>query len=418
MSTATASAAGKPDATLMRVLLALSIAHLLNDTLQAVIPALYPILKGGFGLTFTQIGAITFTYQLTGSLLQPVVGNYTDRRPLPYSLPIGMTFTFVGLTLFGLATDYRTLILAAMFSGTGSAIFHPEASRLARLASGGRYGFAQSLFQVGGNFGTALGPLLIAIIVAPRTRTHVLWFLLVALGGIFLLSRLSRWYSQHLDLARAKKRVSPPAPLPLPRRQVITALIVLGVLIFSKYFYLASLTNYYTFYLIHRFGVSVQNAQFALFAFLFAVAAGTIIGGPVGDRWGRKYVIWISILGAAPFTLLLPFTGLALTLVLSMVIGFILASEFSAILVYATELVPGKVGFISGLFFGFAFGVAAIASALMGKVADQTSIETVFRVCAYLPLLGIVAVFLPNLHALNSPAPVDGRSLTRDSAAD
>jgi MFS transporter, FSR family, fosmidomycin resistance protein len=387
------------DETAMRVLAALSLAHLLNDTLQALLPALYPLLKTTFGLSFTQIGLITFTYQLTGSLLQPLVGNYTDRRPLPYSLAWGMGFTLVGLVLFASASRFPTLILAALVTGTGSAIFHPEASRLARLASGGRHGFAQAFFQVGGNLGTSLGPLAAASVIVPRGQAHLLWFTLLALAGIILLARLGTWYRAHLTAARVRpNRGAFQARHALSPRQVWLAFGVLGVLIFSKYFYLASMTNYYTFYLIDRFGVSVQRAQIFLFVFLFAVAAGTIIGGPVGDRIGRKYVIWASILGVAPFTLALPFLNLTGTVVLSAIIGVVLASAFSAILVYGQELMPGKVGTIAGLFFGFAFGMAGIGSALLGKLADHTSITYVFQVCSFLPLIGVVTAFLPDLH--------------------
>ncbi len=401
MPVSPAAADTRADPTVLRVLFALSVSHLLNDVLQAVIPALYPLFKDSYGLTFSQIGLITFTFQLSGSILQPIVGNYTDKRPLPYSLAVGMTCTLAGIVLFSQATRFGTLVLAAGLTGTGSAVFHPEASRLARLASGGRHGFAQSLFQVGGNFGTSLGPLLAAWIVVPHGQGHVLWFSILAIAGILLLARLGAWYRSHLDLARKRPGALKPPPPAFPRRTVVLALAVLAVLIFSKYFYLASLTNYYTFYLIHRFALSVQEAQYCLFAFLFAVAAGTIIGGPVGDRIGRKYVIWASILGIAPFTLALPYVGLPATVILSVVIGVVMASAFSAILVYATELVPGKVGMIAGLFFGFAFGMAGIASALLGKLADHTSIEFVYQVCAYLPLLGIVTVFLPDLRKLN-----------------
>ena len=386
------------DQTALRVLVALSVAHLLNDTLQSVIPALYPLLKDSFGLSFTQIGMITFTYQLTGSVLQPLVGGYTDRRPKPYSLACGMGFTLVGLLLFARAAQFNTLVLAAGLTGTGSAIFHPEASRLARLASGGRHGFAQALFQVGGNLGSSLGPLFAALVIVPRGQTHVLWATLLALGGIWLLARLGTWYRDHLA-ARPHGRTGSAAHSsgPLSRRGVALALAVLVALIFSKYVYLVSLSSYYTFYLIERFGVSVQQAQIYLFVFLFAVAAGTIVGGPVGDRIGRKYVIWVSILGVAPFTILLPHTGLVGTVLLTVIIGVVLASAFSAILVFAQELVPGKVGMIAGLFFGLAFGIAGIGSALLGKLADHTSIEYVFHVCSYLPLIGFVAAFLPDI---------------------
>ncbi len=380
----------------MRVLVALSFAHLLNDTIQAVLPAMYPLLKAAYHLSFTQIGMITFGFQVTASVLQPLVGRYTDRRPLPYSLPWGMGLTLIGIILLAAANSYAWLLVASVLIGMGSAIFHPEASRLARLASGGRHGFAQSLFQVGGNLGSSLGPLAAALIVVPRGQAHVLWFSVLAGLAIVLLTRIGGWYQRHLGQERAAASVPHPVPSTgLSRPQVLRAVIVLGVLIFSKYIYLASLTSYYTFYLISRFGVSIQHAQLYLFAFLFAVAAGTIIGGPVGDRFGRKVVIWISILGVAPFSLALPHVGLIPTAVLSVVIGLILASAFSAILVYAQELVPGKVGLIAGLFFGFAFGIAGIGSAALGKLADLTSIEYVFQVCSYLPLLGLTTVLLP-----------------------
>lgn len=382
----------------MRVLAGLSLAHLLNDTLQALLPSLYPLLKDSYHLSFAQIGLITFTYQLTGSLLQPVVGTYTDRRPMPFSLACGMGFTLTGIVLFAWATTFPMLILAALVTGTGSAIFHPEASRLARLASGGKHGFAQAFFQVGGNLGTSLGPLAAALVVVPHGQRHLLWFTLLALGGIVLLTRLGGWYRRHLDEVRARPRSkSAPTAQTLSPRRVALALGVLAALIFSKYFYLASMTNYYTFYLIDRFGVSVQQAQIYLFVFLFAVAAGTILGGPVGDRIGRKYVIWTSILGVAPFTLALPYVNLFGTVALSVIIGVVLASAFSAILVYGQELMPGKVGTIAGLFFGLAFGMAGIGSAAIGKLADHTSINYVFHVCSFLPLIGLVTAALPDL---------------------
>ena len=385
----------------MRVLVALSVAHLLNDVLQSLIPALYPLIKDTFALTFAQIGLITFTYQLTASVLQPIVGAFTDRWPLPQSLAGGMVFTLVGLVMFARANQYSTLVLAAGLTGTGSAIFHPEASRLARLASGGRHGFAQALFQVGGNLGSSIGPLFIALVVAPRGQTHLLWSALLAAGAIALLVWLGDWYRQHLDGARHRTSMGLPQPLtspaPLARGRIAFVLAVLGVLILSKYFYLAAMTSYYTFYLIERFGITVPAAQIYLFVFLFAVAAGTIIGGPVGDRIGRRKVIWASILGVAPFTLVLPYTGLHGTVALSIVIGVVLASAFSAILVYAQELMPGRVGFVAGLFFGLAFGMAGIGSALLGWLADLTNIEYVFRVAGYLPLLGLLAVCLPDL---------------------
>jgi len=399
MPPSTAPTPPAADTQAMRVLVALSVAHLLNDVLQSLIPALYPLVKDTFALSFAQIGLITFTYQLTASVLQPLVGAFTDRRPLPQSLAGGMVFTLVGLVLFARATQYSTLVFAAGLTGTGSAIFHPEASRLARLASGGRHGFAQALFQVGGNLGSSIGPLFIALVVAPRGQAHLLWSTVLALGAIVLLIRLGDWYRQHLnDVRRRTAAAAPKAPpAPLPRGRVALALGVLGVLILSKYFYLAAMTSYYTFYLIARFGVTVPAAQVYLFVFLFAVAAGTIIGGPVGDRIGRRKVIWASILGVAPFTLALPYTGLFGTAALSVVIGVVLASAFSAILVYAQELLPGRVGFVAGLFFGLAFGMAGIGSALLGRLADLTNIEYVFRVAGYLPLLGLLAVCLPDL---------------------
>ncbi|MBL9211959.1 MAG: MFS transporter [Opitutaceae bacterium] len=405
MSSTTAPTPAAADSGALRVLVALSVAHLLNDVLQALIPALYPLIKDTFALSFAQIGLITFTYQLTASVLQPLVGAFTDRRPLPQSLAGGMVFTLVGLVLFARATQYSTLVVAAGLTGTGSAIFHPEASRLARLASGGRHGFAQALFQVGGNLGSSIGPLFIALIVAPRGQAHLLWSTVLALGAIVLLVRLGDWYRQHLNDVRRRSPAAAlrPPPGPLPRGRVALVLGVLGVLILSKYFYLAAMTSYYTFYLIARFGVSVPAAQVYLFVFLFAVAAGTIIGGPVGDRIGRRKVIWASILGVAPFTLALPYTGLAGTVALSVVIGVVLASAFSAILVYAQELLPGRVGFVAGLFFGLAFGMAGIGSALLGRLADLTNIEYVFRVAGYLPLLGLLAVCLPDLRHEAAP---------------
>lgn len=386
------------EATVLPVLIALSCSHLLNDTIQSLIPAIYPVLKDSFALSFTQIGLITFVFQLTASLLQPLVGIYTDRRPQPYSLACGMGITLLGLVLLSQAHSFAMILVASALVGTGSSIFHPEASRLARMASGGKHGFAQSLFQVGGNLGSSLGPLFAAWVVVPRGQQHILWFSLLAIAGIGLLTRIGGWYQRTLVRRRTGKSTVGAEPASrLPRKKIILALLVLIGLIFSKYFYLASLSSYYTFYLISHFGVSVPHAQIYLFLFLFAVAAGTIIGGPVGDRFGRKYVIWISILGVAPFSLALPYVGLAWTAVLSVIIGLILASAFSAILVYAQELVPGKVGMIAGLFFGFAFGIAGIGSALLGKLADLTSIEYVFHVCSFLPLLGLLAAFLPDM---------------------
>ncbi len=399
---APATAAPSAKTTMLAILLAASFSHGLNDTIQAVIPAVYPMLKTRFLLDFGQIGLITLTFQLTASILQPFIGLYTDRRPLPFSLAGGMGVTLVGLALLARAASFPAVLVAAGLVGAGSAVFHPEASRVARMASGGKHGLAQSVFQVGGNAGSALGPLLAAVIVVPRGQAHIAWFCLLALLGIVVLAGVGRWYRDTLRVNAAPPRaagVRAPEPgaiaLTLPTGRVAFAIGVLVVLIFSKYFYLASMTNYYTFYLIDRFGLSVQAAQVRLFIFLAAVAAGTLIGGPIGDRIGRKRVIWVSILGVAPFTLILPHVGLGMTVALSVVIGFILASAFSAILVYAQELVPGKVGLISGLFFGFAFGMGGIGSAVLGKLADHTSIVHVFALCAFLPLLGLLTALLP-----------------------
>ena len=375
---------------------AISFSHLLNDMIQSLILAIYPILKGDFHLSFGQIGLITLTYQLTASLLQPLVGMVTDRKPMPFSLPIGMGFTLCGLLLLSVAPSFSVLLLAAALVGTGSSVFHPESSRVARMASGGRHGLAQSLFQVGGNAGSSLGPLLAAWIIVPYGRGSVAWFALAALLAMAVLLQVSRWYSAH-HAVRGKSRAGHASALGLTRGKVAASLSILGLLVFSKYFYLASISSYYTFFLIHKFGVSVQNAQTHLFVFLFAVAAGSLIGGPVGDRIGRKWVIWVSILGVAPFTLMLPYVSLFWTSVLTVVIGLILASAFSAILVYAQELIPGRVGMISGLFFGFAFGMGGIGAAVLGHVADARGIDYVYHLCAFLPLIGVITVFLPNL---------------------
>ncbi len=384
--------------TVLRVLLALSCAHLINDTLQALLPAIYPLLKNSYDLNYTQIGLITLTYQATGSLLQPLVGFVTDRHHQPWSLVVGMGATLTGLAVLSQAASFHALCAGAATVGVGSAIFHPEASRVARMASGGKHGFAQSLFQVGGNFGTSLGPLLAAAIIIPRGQGEILWFTGLAFTGMLLLIRVGGWYRRNLARLRPPARgAGAVAPARLSRAKVVRAFAVLIGLIFSKYFYLISLTNYYTFYLIDKFHVSVQAAQVYLFVFLFAVAAGTIIGGPVGDRIGRKLVIWISILGVAPFTLALPHFGLTGTVVLTVFIGLILASAFSAILVYGQELLPGNVGLVAGLFFGLAFGIAGIGSAVLGHLADHTSISYVFKVCAFLPLLGLLTAFLPEV---------------------
>jgi FSR family fosmidomycin resistance protein-like MFS transporter len=382
--------------TMFRVLAAVSFCHVLNDMMQSLLPSIYPILKSSFHLNFTQIGFITLTFQITASLLQPVIGHYTDRKPMPYSLPIGMVFTLVGLLLLAIAPTFPLLLLAAALIGMGSAVFHPESSRVARMASGGKHGFAQSFFQVGGNTGSAIGPLLAVFIVLPHGQIGSAWFSIAALLSILVLIRVSRWYKARLAHLQSKPAKHAEESAGLPRRQVITAIAVLIALIFSKYFYLAALTSYYTFYLISKFHVSVQSSQLHLFAFLAAVAAGTLIGGPVGDRVGRKSVIWCSILGALPFTLVLPYANLFWTGILSVIIGFVIASAFSAILVYAQDLVPGRVGMISGLFFGFAFGMGGIGAAVLGKLADVTSIIFVYKVCAYLPAIGLLTGLLPS----------------------
>jgi FSR family fosmidomycin resistance protein-like MFS transporter len=381
--------------TMFRVLAAVSFCHVLNDMMQSLLSSIYPILKASFHLNFTQIGFITLTFQVTASLLQPVIGHYTDRKPMPYSLPIGMVFTLIGLLLLAVAPTFPLLLLAAALIGLGSAVFHPESSRVARMASGGKHGFAQSFFQVGGNTGSAIGPLLAVFIVLPHGQIGSAWFSIAALVGILVLIRVSRWYKARLSHLQSRPARQNEESSMLPRKQVIAAIAVLVALVFSKYFYLASLTSYYTFYLITKFHVSVQSSQLHLFAFLAAVAAGTLIGGPIGDRVGRKSVIWCSILGVLPFTLVLPYANLFWTTVLSIIIGFIIASAFSAILVYAQELVPGRVGMISGLFFGFAFGMGGIGAAVLGKLADMTSIVFVYKVCAYLPAIGLLTGLLP-----------------------
>ncbi|MGE8357647.1 MAG: MFS transporter, partial [Microvirgula sp.] len=369
--------------------------HFLNDMIQSLILAIDPLLKSSFHLSFAQIGLITLTYQITASLLQPVVGLYTDKRPQPYSLAIGMGCTLVGLLTLAVATDYPTLLLAAALIGTGSSIFHPESSRVARMASGGRHGLAQSIFQVGGNAGSAMGPLLAAWIIIPQGQRSVAWFSAAALLAMVVLWKIGGWYRRQQRTRKTAARTAPGHAL--SSRQVTLAVGVLLMLIFSKYFYLSSLTSYYTFYLIHKFQLSVQSAQLYLFVFLFAVAAGTLLGGPIGDRIGRKRVIWGSILGVAPFTLLLPYASLAWTGPLTFIIGFILASAFSAILVFAQELLPGKIGAVSGLFFGFAFGMGGIGAAALGRLADVYGIDTVYQLCAFLPLIGLLTAFLPDL---------------------
>lgn len=390
-----AARADRPNPTRFGVIGAVSFVHVLNDMMQSVIVAIYPLLKGEFDLTFFQIGAITLTFQLTASLLQPVVGMVTDRHPLPYSLPIGMCFTLSGLLLLSVAPSYPILLVAVALVGCGSSVFHPESARVARMASGGRFGLAQSIFQIGGNLGQAIGPTLAAVVVLTFGRNHVGWFGLLALLAIVVLLQVSRWYRAHID-ARGHKRSANDKPL-FPAPVVRRTIGVLLVLMFSKFFYLASISSYYMFYLIHRFGVSDNTAAHLLSVFLLAVAAGTLIGGPLGDRIGRKRVIWFSILGCAPFTLALPHVGLAWTVGLSVVIGLVLASAFPAIIVYAQDMLTHRIGMVSGLFYGFSFGLGGLGAAVLGVIADHFGIVFVYQVCAFLPLLGLLAVFLPDV---------------------
>lgn len=397
-NTVTASVATKPETeiSVLGILLAVSFSHLLNDSIQAVIPAVYPLLKESFQLSYTQIGLITFTFHIVGSVFQPLIGLYTDQHPKPFSLVAGMGVTLCGLVMLALAPSYPMILTAAAMIGMGSAIFHPEASRMARLASGGKHGFAQSLFQVGGNAGTALGPLLAATIIVPRGQRSILFFTALAFAGMIVLSRVGQWYAARLAERSRAHASSQKKESRFSSRTVAVSMAILLVLIFSKFFYIASMTSYYTFYLMQKFGLPVQAAQFYLFLFLAAGAAGTILGGPIGDRIGRKTVIWVSVLGVAPFSLIMPHANLFWTVALSMCTGLILSSAFPAIVVYATELLPAKVGLVAGLFFGFSFGMAGVGSALLGRLADATSLDFVMRACAYLPLLGLLAAFLPN----------------------
>ncbi|MEE1898866.1 MFS transporter [Flavobacterium rakeshii] len=381
--------------TVYSILFSISFAHLLNDLLQSVIPASYPILKENYNLNFTQVGLITFSYQVAASILQPFVGFFTDKNPKPFSKVIGMLFTLSGIITLSYAGSFPVILLSVILVGIGSSIFHPEASRVAYLASGGKRGLAQSIFQIGGNTGTAIGPLLIAWVVVPNGQRYIIWFAIVAILAIMVLSHIGRWYQEHLNLTARKKKIE---QLPdLTQTQVVVSVVILLVLIFSKYFYVASISSYFTFFLMDKFYLSVQDAQFYLFMFLISVAAGTLLGGPLGDKFGRKYVIWFSVLGAAPFTLMLPFANLFWTAILIVIIGVIISSAFPAILVYAQELLPKKLGMVSGLFYGFAFGMGGLGSALLGYLADKTSIEHVYNICAFLPLIGVIAYFLPNL---------------------
>ena len=388
------------EGTIFSILLTISFSHLLNDTIQSLIPSIYPLVKESFHLSFSQVGLITLTFQLAASLLQPFVGFYTDKKPQPFSLATGMGFTLIGLICLAFASGFAWLLIAVGLIGIGSSVFHPEASKVAYMASGGRRGLAQSIFQVGGNAGSAIGPLLAALIIVPFGQTSVVWFSFIALLAILILIYIGKWYRLNMHRIRPKKTTEyHEESTKLSKKTITISILILLVLIFSKYFYLASMSSYYTFYLIDKFHVSVQSSQVHLFIFLFATAAGTLFGGPIGDRFGRKYVIWFSILGVAPFTLLLPHVTLFWTTILSVFIGFILASAFSAILVYAQELLPGKVGLVSGLFFGFAFGMGGLGSALLGALADRTSIHFVYQVCAYLPLIGLLTGFLPDIGA-------------------
>jgi MFS transporter, FSR family, fosmidomycin resistance protein len=387
------------------ILLMISISHLLNDTIQSLIPSIYPLVKTNYHLNFTQIGLITLTFQLAASLLQPLVGLFTDHRPQPFSLVTGMGITLVGLVCMSMAGHFHVLLFSVALIGIGSSIFHPEASKVAYMASGGKRGLAQSIFQVGGNAGSSLGPLLAALIIVPMGQSSIGWFAILPLLAMGVLIFVGRWYKIHLNTIKEKIRVRNTENPLLSKSKIFWSIMILIVLIFSKYFYLASMVSYLTFYMIAKFQVSVQHAQIFLFIFLFSVAAGTLLGGPVGDRFGRKYVIWFSILGVAPFTLLLPHASLFWTAVLTVIIGVILASAFSAILVYAQELLPGKVGMISGLFFGFAFGMGGLGSALLGVLADQKGIIYVYQVCAFLPLIGVLTGFLPNIGGRNRRSP-------------
>ena len=395
-STTSATTPAVPGA-VMQILLSVAFVHLLNDCVQAVLPSIYPLLKHEFNLTFTQVGLITLTFQCTASLLQPWIGLYTDKRPIPFLLPAGMCVTLLGVGLLAWANSYPMLLVAAGMIGVGSSTFHPEASRVARLASGGRFGFAQSVFQVGGNAGSALGPLLAAAIVVGRGQAEIAWFMLLVLVAVAVLVGVSRWYSHHL-MNMVKKAALHAGPA-LPRKKVIQALAVLALLVFSKYIYMASLQTYYTFFLIEKFKLPVGTAQMYLFLFLASVALGTFAGGPIGDKIGRKRVIWFSILGAAPFTIALPYADLFWTGVLSVMIGLVMSSAFSAIVVFAQELVPGKVGLISGIFFGLMFGISGVGAAAMGSIADVHGIAQVYQIASFLPLLGILAVLLPSIDA-------------------
>ncbi|HVW92825.1 MAG TPA: MFS transporter [Devosia sp.] len=395
MTDTTLSAPRRASETAFAIILAVSFCHLLNDMMQSLLTATYPLLKGNYGLDFGQIGLLTLTFQVTASLLQPLVGLYTDKRPLPYSLPVGMASTFAGLIVLANAGSYALLLIGAALIGLGSSVFHPESSRVARLASGGRYGLAQSLFQVGGNFGSSIGPLLAAFIVVPKGQQSLQWFSIAALVGMVVLWQVGHWYARHIPVRSSGRGRE--AGEALPRGKVVLAIAVLVALVISKYTYLTSLSSYYTFYAIHKFGVSVQDAQLLLFVYLAAVAVGTVAGGALVDRFGTRFVIWFSILGTLPFTLALPYANLPVTAALTVIIGLIIASAFSAIVVFAQELLPGRVGLVAGLFFGLAFGVGGIGAAVLGEVADWRGIDFVYAVCSYLPAFGLLTIFLPRI---------------------
>jgi len=401
------------ETTQFAILGALSASHFVNDMMQSMLLSIYPLLKGEFTLSFGQLGLITLTYQVTASLLQPLIGLYTDRHPKPFAVSVGMGCTMVGLLTLAFAHRYEAVLVAAALIGTGSSVFHPESSRIARFASGGQHGLAQSIFQIGGNSGSAVGPLIAAFIILPFGQASIGFVALVPLIAIVLMFRVALWYRQQHVVASARRRAAVTEGAALPRRRIVGSMLILVLLVFSKYFYLASLSSYYTFYLMAKFHLSAQTAQIYLFAFLFAVAAGTMVGGPIGDRVGRKRVIWVSILGVAPFTLMLPFADLAWTGVLTFVIGLVISSAFSAILVFGQELVPNRVGMVSGLFFGLAFGFGGIGAAVLGGLTDRYGIEYVYHLCAYLPLLGIVTALLPDLHQRgHAPMPLTGARTT------
>ncbi len=397
---------GNEKGSVFSILILLGVSHMFNDTLQNLVQAVYPMIKESLALNFSQIGIITLVYQMAASIFQPIIGAYTDRKPQPYSLPIGMTFSLIGIFALAFASEFSHVLFAVFFAGIGSSIFHPEASRLAHMASGGKRGLAQSIFQVGGNFGGSLGPLLAALLIAPYGQKNIAWFSIVALVAIGVMLYISKWYKHRLLYIRAKsvtlEKTKEVKSKPVLTQKVVFTLIILLLLIFSKYVYMSSLTSFYTFYLIEKFGVSIRDSQVYLFIFLFAVAAGTVLGGPIGDRFGRKYVIWFSILGAAPFALIMPYADLMWTCILSVIIGLVLSSAFSAILVYAQELLPGKEGLIGGLFFGLAFGIAGISSAIFGNMADKHGIEYIYHIAAFMPLIGLIAGLLPNIKKMGA----------------